>query len=102
MTYTKKVLCTNSCVKANQVGANLAKMESEEKKLFRSDRESIVIFYPLTLYAFLKLGGERKQYKQTKKGKKISQQTKAHQKERIVSPRSLNTAFREVHDILSA
>lgn len=44
VTYTKEVLCANSCVKANQVGANLAKKESVQEKLFRSDRESIVIF----------------------------------------------------------
>lgn len=44
VTCIKKVLCANSCVKFNQVGVNLAKTESVEEKLFKSDRESILIF----------------------------------------------------------
>lgn len=81
VTYIKKVLCANSCVKTNQAEANLAKMESVEEKLFRSDRESIVIFYPLMLYAFLKLWGEEKQCKQTKKAKNSPNKLKHTKKE---------------------
>lgn len=41
VTYIKKVLCANSCVKFNEVGVNLAKTKSVEEKLFKSDRGSI-------------------------------------------------------------
>lgn len=73
MTYIKNVLSSNSCVKPDEVGANLVESKHVEEILFWSDRESIIIFKTLTPYSFLKLLSEAKnkpsKQQKTPKGK---------------------------------